>query len=280
MNRIARTRHVVVLCSGLFTLLSSRARAQEPLITHRDLVVVGAATAGSALLSLYDVRIAHSFGDTLLHARHGNYTTVAKRASIVTETVLMGTGGLVYFIADRKQDFATADVALHSTMSVLSAAMFIQVVRGIAGRARPYVVDEDGHQHDSDPYDFDPLHGFTSFNYRSFPSMHAMASFAVASALSQEMRFRHTPNRNIITPALYVGATMPALARLYLDEHWASDIALGVFLGVLSGQKVVQYTHSHPNNVLDRKFLGSRARGMQATVSVGAGGLSFGLVPF
>lgn len=274
MTRIAGATRGLVLCACLF---ARRTGAQEPLITHRDIAVLGAATAGSALLSFYDVRIARSFGDTLLHARHGGYTSAAKRASIVTETVLMGTGGVVYFVANRDRKEATADVALHSTMSVLSAATFIQVVRGIAGRARPYVVDDAGRTHDSDPYDFSPLHGFTSFNYRSFPSMHAMASFAVASALSQEMRFRHTPNRELLSPALYVGATMPALARLYLDEHWASDIALGVFLGVLSGQKVVQYTHSHPNNLLDRKFLGSRAT---ATVSIGADGVSFGVAPF
>src|SRR5438128_2673578 len=172
MNRIARAARAIILCSCFFT---RRARAQEPFITHRDLAVLGAATAGSALLSLYDVRIAHAIGDTLLHERHSAYTTAAKRASIVTETVLMATGGVVYFVANRDQKKATADVALHSTMSVLSAAMFIQVVRGIAGRARPYVVDEDGRPHDSDPYDFNLLHGFTSFNYRSFPSMHAMA---------------------------------------------------------------------------------------------------------
>lgn len=274
MIRIARA---LVLCSCVVAL---PAHAQEPLITPHDLVIVGAATASAAVLSLYDVRIARDVADTLLHERHSAFNTTAKRASIVTETVLMGTGGLVYFIADREGKFATADIALHSTMSVLSAAMFIQVVRGLAGRARPYVVDAEGRSHDSDPYDFSPLHGFTSFNYRSFPSMHAMASFAVASALSQEMRFRHTPNRHIISPVLYAGAAMPALARLYLDEHWASDIALGVFLGVLSGQKVVQYTHSHPNNWLDRRFLGSRGIGAQATVSVGANGLSFGIVPF
>jgi membrane-associated phospholipid phosphatase len=256
-------------------LAAPRARAQEPLITHRDLVVLGAATAGSALLSLYDVRIARGVGDTLMHERHAGFTTAAKRASVVTETVLMGTGGLLYFVADRSRKQATADIALHSTISVLSAAMFIQVVRGVVGRARPYV-DETGRTHDSDPYDFSLLHGFTSFNYRSFPSMHAMASFAVASALSQEMRFRHTPNRNIITPALYAGAALPAAARLYLDEHWASDIALGVFLGVLSGQKVVQYTHAHPDNWLDRKFLGSRPTAM---VSIGTRGLSFSVVP-
>lgn len=248
-----------------------------PLITRRDLAAIAAATAGAALLSRYDVQIAHSFGDTLLHQRHHNYTAIAKRASIVTETVLMGTGGALYYVAARNNQEATASIALNSTMSVLSAAMFIQVVRGVAGRARPYVVDDSGQMHDSDAYDFRPLHGFTSFNYRSFPSMHAMASFAVASALSQEMRFRHTPNREIWSPLLYAGATMPALARLYLDEHWASDIALGIFLGVYSGQKVVQYTHAHPDNWLDRKFLGHRAT---ASVTLRGGSVSFSLVPF
>ena len=270
----ARATRSIILCSCLCT---ARASAQETLFTQHDAAVVGAATAGAALLSLYDVRIARAVGDTAFRARHLGFVTTAKRASFVTETVLMATGGLVYVVANRAHQEATADIALHSTISVLSAATFIQVVRGVVGRARPYLVDEDGGLRDSNPYDFRFFYGFTSFDYRSFPSMHAMASFAVASALSQEMRFRHTSGRDVISPVLYAGAAMPALSRLYLDEHWASDIALGVFIGVFAGQKVVQYTHAHPNNWLDRKFLGSRAT---ATVSVGAGGLSFGVVPF
>jgi len=120
------------------------------------------------------------------------------------------------------------------------------------------------------------LHGFTSFNYRSFPSMHAMASFAAASALTEEMRVRRTRDRQVIGPALFVGAAMPALARMYLDEHWASDIAMGVFLGVLSGQKVVLYSHAHPGNPIDRRFL---RRAVQATVRLDGQGASFSLSP-
>jgi membrane-associated phospholipid phosphatase len=249
----------------------------EPVITHRDLVTLAGATAGAAALSLFDVRIAHSFGDTAFHRRSPGFTSAAKRASVVTETVLMASGGVVYGVARWRKQQATADIALHTTESIASAAMFIQVVRGIVGRARPYVVDDRGEAHDSDPYEFDALRGFTSFNYRSFPSMHAMASFAAAAALSQEMRVRDTPNRRYWSPALYVGASMPALARLYLDEHWASDIALGVVLGVYSGNKVVSYSHAHPTNWVDRKFLGHR---VSATVSFDGGRPSFGIVPY
>jgi len=242
------------------------ARAQSPdqpsgvLITGRDLGLVAGATLGSALLSRFDVPVARTFGDSGFHARHPALTTTAKRASIVTETVLMLTGGTIFVVARMRKDDATADVALHTTESVLSAAMFIQVVRGALGRARPYVIDDAGEKRDADPYDFELLHGFTSFNYRSFPSMHAMASFAVAAALSQEMRQRDTPHRQVLSPILYVGAAVPALARLYLDEHWTSDIAMGVFLGVFAGQKVVSYSHDHPDNRFDRELLGSRIK--------------------
>ena len=160
---------------------------------------------------------------------------------------------------------------------VLSAALFIQVVRGALGRARPYVSDSVSERRDSDPYHFELFHGFTSFDYRSFPSMHAMASVAVAAALSTEMRDRGMPHRAVIAPVLYAGAAMPALARLYLDEHWASDIALGAFLGAFAGQKVVTYSHTHPTNRLDRALLGRR---MYVGFTTGAHGLSLFASPF
>ncbi|MEP6999171.1 MAG: phosphatase PAP2 family protein [bacterium] len=228
-------------------------------------------------MTALDVRIANAMYDSLYHVNHPGMTKAANRASLVTETVLMITGGTVWGIARLSHDAGTADVAQHTTEAVASTAMFIQVIRGALGRGRPYVIDEEGEKRNSDPYEFQFLHGFTSFNYRSWPSMHAMASFAVASALSSEMRRRDTPHRAVIAPALYVGASMPALARMYLDEHWASDIAMGVFLGVFAGQKAVNYSHDHPDNYFDRRFLKPSLR---ATFMRDARGLSFAITPF
>ena len=257
---------------------SPRANAQSSerpstVLQAQDAALLVAGTAGSAALTLLDTRIAHAFSDTAFHRRHPGFKTAANRASLVTETALMITGGLTYGIARLRNDDGTADVALHTTESVAVAAAFIQVIRGALGRARPYVIDETGEKINTDPYDFQPLHGFTSYNYRSWPSMHAMASFAAATALAQEMRRRDTPHRGLITPALYVGAAMPALARMYLDEHWASDVAMGVFLGVFSGQRVVTYSHDHPTNRVDRTFLHAR-------MSIGPAGANFSLSPF
>jgi membrane-associated phospholipid phosphatase len=281
-ERSTRRLALALLSSGGLAPLAAAQSAGPPppsavVLSGRDLTLIAGATAGTAAISLLDVRVANILADSGFHARHPGFNTAAKRASIVTETVLMITGGAVYGIARMSKDDGTADVALHATESVASAAIAIQIVRGALGRARPHVINEAGETSHSDPYDFQLLHGFTSFDYRSFPSMHAMASFAVASALAQEMRRRDTPNRKAIAPVLYVGAAMPALARMYLDEHWASDIAMGVFLGVLAGQKVVMYSHDHPDNRIDRAFLHPR---MSATMSYGTGGFTLGLAPF
>lgn len=254
----------LALAIALSGMASSVARAQtseQPpgvVITGRDLGIAAGATLGAAALSRADAPVARFFGDSGFYARHPGFTTAAKRASIVTETALMVTGGTVYAIARLRHDDGTADVAFHGTEAVLFPALFIQVIRGALGRSRPYVVGDGVERPDSDPYHFELLHGFTSFDYRSFPSMHAMASVAVAAALSTEMRERNTPHRAVIAPLLYAGATIPGLARLYLDEHWASDIALGAFLGAFAGQKVVTYSHAHPTNRIDRAFLGRR----------------------
>jgi membrane-associated phospholipid phosphatase len=254
----------LALAIALSGTASSVARAQtseQPsgvVITGRDLGIAAGATLGAAALSRADVPVARFFGDSGFHARHPGFTTAAKRASIVTETVLMLTGGTVYGIARLRHDDGTADVALHGTEAVVYPALYIPFMGGARGRARPYVVGDGVERPDSDPYHFELLRGFTSFDYRSFPSMHAMASVAVAAALSTEMRERNTPHRAVISPLLYAGAALPGLARLYLDEHWASDIALGAFLGAFAGQKVVEYSHAHPTNRIDRAFLGRR----------------------
>jgi membrane-associated phospholipid phosphatase len=269
---------VVAAMSVLTPLETARAQNSAVLLENRDLGLLAGATLASAAMVVIDTRLANFMSDSGFHARHPGFTTASLRASRSTETVLMITGGLVWGVARLTDDRGTADVAFHTTAAVASTAMVIQVVRGALGRGRPYVLDDDnGERRNGDPREFKFLRGFTSYNYRSWPSMHAMASFAVASALSNEMRVRDTPHRAVITPALYTAAAMPALARMYLDEHWTSDIAMGVFLGVFAGQKAVLYSHAHPNNTVDRRFLKPSVR---ATFTHDARGLSFSILPY
>ncbi|MEO5818645.1 MAG: phosphatase PAP2 family protein [Gemmatimonadaceae bacterium] len=276
-QRVAIAALGVALCLSA-PLHAVRAQNSAVLLEGRDLRLLAGATLASAAMSAIDTRVANFMTDSGFHARHPGMTSAAFGASRSTETVLMITGGLVWGVARLGNDRGTADVAFHTTEAIATTAMVIQVVRGALGRGRPYVLDDDnGETRNGDPREFKFLRGFTSYNYRSWPSMHAMASFATASALAQEMRVRDTPHRGVLTPALYIAASMPSMARMYLDEHWASDVAMGIFLGVFSGQKAVLYSHAHPDNAIDRRFLKPSVR---ATFTHDARGLSFSLLPY
>jgi membrane-associated phospholipid phosphatase len=62
----------------------------------------------------------------------------------------------------------------------------------------------------------------------SFPSAHATASFASATAMS-----RIAPRR---APLLYAGATVMGLTRPYLGMHYPSDVLVGAALGTVLGR--------------------------------------------
>ena len=110
-----------------------------------------------------------------------------------------------------------------------------------------------------DPTHFKGFEGFKQFEYRSFPSIHASANFAVAAVISSEMRRRWPGRLKWVPPVLYTVAAFPTVSRLYLRRHWTSDLVLGSFAGVVTGLKVERYHHTHPGNKLDKFFLGVRA---------------------
>jgi membrane-associated phospholipid phosphatase len=70
----------------------------------------------------------------------------------------------------------------------------------------------------------------------------------------------------------YALALTPGLSRMYLGQHWASDIFAGAFLGTFYGWRIVDYSHSHPTTRTDRLFLGT---GDHSKIGFGSGGVSF-----
>ena len=77
-----------------------------------------------------------------------------------------------------------------------------------------------------------------------------------------------------VAPLAYTLAAGPGYARMYLGQHWASDVFMGAFLGAFYGRRVVDYSHAHPNNPVDRLFLG---RGLTngASIVPGKGQVTF-----
>jgi membrane-associated phospholipid phosphatase len=166
-------------------------------------------------------------------------------------------GGLaIYGIARLGHAPAAADIALHATEAVVLASLSSQLIRGPLGRSRP---SETG---STDQYDFHFFEGFGNFQYRAFPSIHSSSGFAAASAIVAETRRRKPAALPYVAAVAYTIALTPGLSRMYLGQHWASDVFAGAFLGTWAGFRVVDYAHSRKRNQLDRFFLGPDERGV------------------
>jgi membrane-associated phospholipid phosphatase len=141
------------------------------------------------------------------------------------------------------------DLGWHGTEAVLVGSGATAILKGVLGRARPYVTI------DTNPRDFKLGKGFSGEARTSFPSGHATAAFAAAAAVSSEVHRMWPQYTWYVAPVLYGGATLVGISRMYHDQHWASDIVLGAGVGTFSGLKVVRYSHQHPDNFIDRVIL-------------------------
>jgi membrane-associated phospholipid phosphatase len=158
-------------------------------------------------------------------------------------------GGGMYAVGRVTKNKMVEDIGWHGTEAVLLASGVTGFFKGALGRARPYVSS------DTNPHDFKLGGGFTSADRQSFPSGHSTTAFAAASAVTSEMRRYYPKSVWFVAPVLYGGASMVGLSRMYHNKHWASDVVLGAAIGTFSGLKVVRYSHTHPDNKLDRWVL-------------------------
>ncbi|MEO6527638.1 MAG: phosphatase PAP2 family protein [Gemmatimonadaceae bacterium] len=244
----------------------SSSRGDKTFLVRRDLLTAGVALGATALLSRWDTDIAQA-------SQKGRYRDpgtirFAQNVSKVNETTLTVGGILVYGVARLTRSNTVADIALHATESVVLASVASQLIRGPLGRSRPFITG------DTNQYDFKPFKGFRSFDNRAFPSIHTSSSMAVATVLAMETHRRHPGATPFVAPILFAAGLLPGLARIDLDQHWASDIAAGAFMGVFAGYKVTKYSHDHPGNRFDRVLL-------NATMSRAPNGqLMVGFSPF
>jgi len=217
--------------------------------TRRDLLWTGIGLGGGAVISIFDKRIANWWQSSSVQGSSSRHDFV-KSLTIVNETPLTIGAFVTYGVGRLAGKPTIADIGLHATEALVLTVGVSEAIRGPLGRLRPR------ESHD-DQYDFLFWGGFTDFARRSYPSLHSAVGFASATAIVQEIHFRN-PRANVwAAPLLYTAALIPGVTRLYLDEHWASDVFSGAVLGAVLGTKVVKYAHTHSRNRLDRWMLGA-----------------------
>lgn len=139
-----------------------------------------------------------------------------------------------------------SDIGIHISESYAAAAVAVYLVKGIAGRARPYTVSSGSAN------DFELGRGFPHREpFSSFPSGHATGSFAFAASITVEAARRWPEHKVLVGGLAYGGALLDGVSRVYRDMHWPSDVAAGALLGTVSGILVTRHQHANPDNRLD-----------------------------
>ena len=255
MNRdVMRRLHAVLLaltvglpCSTAFAQ-SDSTRSTVQLFTYRD----GALASGVILAALFARRLDDHYAQRLQDSSTQANEKLHKLSTVVRTTAAPGAfiiGTSMYVTGRLVKNEHLAALGLHGTEALLLGEFTGGVIKGLIGRQRPYVTPQNSHN-------FGFLRGFRGGDqYRSFPSGHSLAAFAAAAAVSSETSGWWPNTRWIIGPALFTGATLTGVSRMYDNKHWASDVIVGAGLGTFAGLKVVRYNNAHPGSRLERLFL-------------------------
>ena len=236
----------------LASLLAAALLSQQPtdsgFFRPRDKWIAAGAVAATAATAIVDERIAR-FSRTPRVQGDSSRHDLVSRVTVINE-VPLGIAAVGTFAIGRVAGWGTvADVGLHWTESLLSTQAIASALRVGLSRGRP-------REYPDDAFNFKPGRGLTNFDHRAWPSLHAAASFATAASLAEEIRMRNPRASRFATPLLYTAASIPGFTRVYLDQHWASDVVAGTALGAYMGVRMTRYLHGRRTR-FDRWLLGA-----------------------
>ena len=246
------------------SLGAQAANAPRPVFVKQDIAVLGAFALGTIAAIPFDRRAAEGLQYKGTQQNH----FLGRTASLVRSIAEPGSliiGATLYGVGRATNNSRMAALGLHGTEAIAVGLGTATVIKGLVGRARPYATA------DTNPRDFRPLKGFAKEDFRSFPSGHTVMAFAAASTVTATTA-QWWPHSNwYVAPAMYGGATLVGLSRMYDNKHWATDVVAGAAIGTFSGLKIARYHRVRPGNRVDRWLISGSA--------VTGEGLRVGLLP-
>ena len=252
MSRLWLLELLLALCAPSLDAqaASKDTSARGALFTRSSAWIAGGTVVGTAALMIADPGITEEFDDPgpqrsrVLQGAARDFDWIGDPGTVILAAAMYGSGRLTHHAA-------LAELGLRSAEALAISGAATALIKGVAGRDRPFLNDRDAD-------DFRVGAGFSGGGHTSFPSGHATAAFAVASVVASESSFRWPHSSHVIQPVVYGLATSVALARVYGEHHWASDVVAGAGIGTLTGLSVVRYHRIHPHSRLDRWLLSAR----------------------
>ena len=184
---------------------------------HENNLTVPLALLGAGLLVMpFD----HSLSNDMKTTHTDNATSFITHFG--EPIVLVPVIGSLYLLGG-KGEKTTARLAADA---LINSTLLTEVVKSLAGRARPTVAGKAGNFTGPSVND----------KYASFPSGHTSAAFAVARVMAK----RHPKEK-----WLYYGlAAAVGYARIRESEHFPSDVLAGAAIGIFSADEAMKHNHN------------------------------------
>ena len=239
------------LCIGESLLAQTDSIRKTPLFTWQDAAVLEGFAILAVAAAPLDRKWAAILQDSMVQENR-RLRRAAQTVRTIADPGAFVIGGTMYVVGRATKNEKAAQLGLHGTEALLVGHGLGLVLKGVIGRARPY-------KDITNPHDYQLMRGFKrgKEGYRSMPSGHTIAAFAAAAAVTSETKSWWPNSVWLIAPAMYGGATIAGVSRMYNNKHWASDVITGAAIGTMAGVMVVRYNHTHAGNRLDRWFLGA-----------------------
>ena len=160
---------------------------------------------------LYCFELLNSFHNYWLDLFFINFTIAGSGFISVAAAVLL------FLLKKRKQ-------ALTLLVAYITSGLFAQLLKNLFNQPRPNLYFNQLHIHYNHFVD-----GVTLYNNNSFPSGHTASAFAMATVFALFYR-----QKSISLLAVFLAA-LAGYSRIYLAEHFLSDVLAGALTGVLFG---------------------------------------------
>ena len=223
----------------------------------KDWTAFAGVAAVTTLVFVYDDEIYNFIDGTFADNR---WNTVSKCTDVFGEEYfILPSVALTYAISAINKDCRLRNMSLAALQSFVYAEVASAGLKVLTCRMRPWEVNgqqstANGQQstvnsqqstvnsQQSTANGQTWLGPFKSFESTSFPSGHAMRSFALAATVAG-----FYPEKKWVGIVSYSLATLTSAGRVVSKEHWASDVIVGAAIGYFIGRGVVKFNEKIGN---------------------------------
>ncbi len=202
----------------------------------KDWTVFGGVAAATTLAFVYDDEIYDivnkNFNDDMGRFI-SRYTDVFGEEYFILPTV-----ALTYAISAINKDCRLRNLSLATLQSFIYAELASAGLKVLTCRLRP----SDSNLQPPTSNFQNWLGPFATLESTSFPSGHAMRSFALATTVAG-----FYPDKKWLGVVSYSLATMTSIGRVLCEDHWLSDVVVGAALGYFIGRGVVSFNEKIGN---------------------------------